>query len=97
MRAIRFCKNCARIARGTMRFFAEKGIVKEAKLNPKIHIIVATTYLGGNINLEELTTEMEGFCDPQPFPSVILRMVKSYKMAILAFASGKAVNAGLKS
>ena len=63
----------------------------------KIENVVASAYLGSELNLQELAISLEGAeYDPERFPGLIYRM-KEPKTATLLFHSGKVVCTGARS
>jgi transcription initiation factor TFIID TATA-box-binding protein len=63
----------------------------------KIENIVASTYLGGTLDLEAIALALEGAeYEPKQFPGLIYRL-KEPKTAALLFTSGKVVCTGAKN
>lgn len=72
------------------------GIVIAGKPDIQIQNIVATTSLGGSIDLEKATYALERtMYDPEQFPGLIYRM-NDPKVVFLLFTSGKLVCTGAK-
>jgi transcription initiation factor TFIID TATA-box-binding protein len=85
--------------RAVMRVIKElkkSGIIIISKPELKIQNIVASASLGGMIDLEKATYDLEKtMYEPEQFPGLIYRMVEP-KVVILLFASGKLVCTGAK-
>jgi transcription initiation factor TFIID TATA-box-binding protein len=76
-------------------------MVGDATVEPrdtiKIENVVASTGIGREINLKQVTLELEGAdYDPEQFPGLVYR-TKDPKTAALIFRSGKIVCTGAKS
>jgi len=76
-------------------------MVGDATIEPrdtiKIENVVASTGIGREINLKQVTLELEGAdYDPEQFPGLVYR-TKDPKTAALIFRSGKIVCTGAKS
>jgi len=85
--------------RAVMRVIKElkkSGIIIISKPELKIQNIVASASLGGMIDLEKATYDLEKtMYEPEQFPGLIYRMAEP-KVVILLFASGKLVCTGAK-
>ncbi len=69
----------------------------EAKATIKIENVVASTSIGREIDLKDITQALEGAdYDPEQFPGLVYR-TKDPKTAALIFRSGKIVCTGAKS
>jgi transcription initiation factor TFIID TATA-box-binding protein len=79
------------------QFLVEKGLIKEAELEPRTQNIVATADFEQSIDLEEFSEKTGAIYEPEQFPGAILRIKQPFKTSVLLFASGKAVITGLKS
>jgi transcription initiation factor TFIID TATA-box-binding protein len=88
-----------RALRNVVRRLKNAGIVILGRLSTKIQNIVASTNLGGTIDLVRLY-ESQGhdermMYEPEQFPALIYRM-KEPKAVVLIFSSGKLVCTGAK-
>ncbi|MCW3981282.1 MAG: TATA box-binding protein, partial [Candidatus Bathyarchaeota archaeon] len=79
-----------------VRELKKSGIIISGKPELKIQNIVASVNLGGMIDLEKSTYDLEKtMYEPEQFPGLIYRMAVP-KVVILLFASGKLVCTGAK-
>ncbi|MCW4052268.1 MAG: TATA-box-binding protein [Candidatus Bathyarchaeota archaeon] len=92
-------KSAKEARRAVMRVVKElkkTGIIIVSKPEMKIQNIVASANLGGMIDLEKSTYDLEKtMYEPEQFPGLIYRMAVP-KVVILLFASGKLVCTGAK-
>ena len=73
------------------------GLIENVKIRPKLQNMVASGYLGTQIDLNRLAREVPyTIYEPEQFPGVILHSPGS-SITTLAFASGRIVVAGAKS
>ena len=89
-----------RALKKVVRTLNEGGIIINGKLETGIKNVVATTSLGGTVDLLQLYESEKGMrgrisYEPEQFPGLIYRM-NDPKMVILFFASGKLVCTGAR-
>jgi len=79
------------------RRLAELGLITPTRITVKLQNIVATSSLGRNISLENLSTRLpQTIYEPEQFPGAIHYAKELEGASILIFANGKVVFAGLK-
>jgi transcription initiation factor TFIID TATA-box-binding protein len=89
-------RDARRAVRKVVRELKKSGIIIIGKPKIKIVNIVASATLGGYIDLERATFELEKtMYEPEQFPGLIYRMDEP-KAVFLLFASGKLVCTGAK-
>jgi transcription initiation factor TFIID TATA-box-binding protein len=89
-------KEARRAVMKVIKELKTSGIIIMGKPTLKIQNIVASANLGGVIDLERATTDLEKtMYEPEQFPGLIYRMAVP-KVVILLFASGKMVCTGAK-
>jgi transcription initiation factor TFIID TATA-box-binding protein len=77
-------------------FLIKEGFVETVVLKKEIQNMVLVADLGKDVNLENLAQNCKMIYEPEQFPGGILRM-DEFGVAVLIYASGKAVIAGVKN
>jgi transcription initiation factor TFIID TATA-box-binding protein len=77
-------------------FLIKEGFVETVVLKKEIQNMVLVADLGKEVNLENLAQNYKMIYEPEQFPGGILRM-DEFGVAVLIYASGKAVIAGVKN
>ena len=73
-------------------------LIDNDNVNTRIENIVASTYLGKEINLNKVALNLEGTeYEPEQFPGLVYRMDSKNNIVFLLFSSGKIICTGSKS
>ena len=93
----RSVKQARSAVRKVVRELKKGGIIIMRRPEIVIQNVVATSDMGGNLDLERAADIMENtMYEPEQFPGIIYRMAEP-KVVMLLFASGKTVITGAKS
>ena len=77
-------------------FLIKEGFVEAVVLKKKVQNMVLVVDFGKDVNLEDLAQNCKMIYEPEQFPGGIFRIDK-FSVAVLVYASGKAVIAGVKN